>query len=116
MHGHHRCILLKGSTSDTSQLLHVSAAAEKISDMDAKGTNVSASLAANPENTHITVFVVFNELGLIDGSNPEFFLDGGNERRSLEAGTFERVKRLLELLDLVERLVKLDNSNILLTS
>lgn len=84
--------------------------------MDAQGTNVSASLAADPENTHITVFVVFNKLGFIDGSNSKLFLDGRNEGRSLEAGTFERVKCLLELLDLVKRLMEFDNSNVLLTS
>ena len=84
--------------------------------MDAKGSHVCASLAANPENAHITVFVVLNQLGLVDRSDSELLLDGGDQRWSLEAGTFERVNCLLELLDLVERLMKLDDSYVFFTS
>ena len=116
MHGHHGLVLLEGATTDTSQLLHMSTTAEKIANMDAEGTNVSTSLAAHPENTHITVLVILNQLGLVDGPNSELFLDRGDQRRSLEAGALERIKCLLQLLDLVDGLVQFDDGDVLFTS
>ena len=36
--------------------------------MDAQSTDIGSSFAADPKDSHVTVFIVLNELGLIDGS------------------------------------------------
>jgi len=84
--------------------------------VDTKGTHVSSSFAADPKDAHITVFVILNQLALIDRSDSELFLDGRDKWRALEAGSFQSVDGFLELLDLVKTLMKLNNSDVLLTS
>ena len=116
VHGHHGVVLFKSTTTDASKLLHVSAATEEVANMDTESTHVSASLTADPENSHVTVFVIFNQLRLVDRPDSELLLDGRNKGRSLEAGTFKRVKGLFKLLDLVKRLMELDDSDVLFTS
>ena len=83
--------------------------------MNTEGSNVGTSFTADPENTHVSVFIELNKFGLVDCSDSELFLDGGNQRRSLEAGTFEGVKGFLELLDLIEVLMELDDGDVLFT-
>ena len=78
---------------------------EEIADMYTEGTDVGASFAADPENTHIAVFVVLNQLCLVDRPDSELLLDGRDQGRSLEAGALKRIESLLELLDLVKRLM-----------
>ena len=84
--------------------------------MDTEGSNISTSLAWDPEDTHITLLVVLNKLKLVDVSDSEFLLDSRDQRRSLEASTSQWVESLLELLGLVKFSVKFDNSDVLLTS
>ena len=83
--------------------------------MDTHSSNVSTSLTGDPEDSHVALFVVLNELGLIDSSDSELLLDSRDKRRSLEAGTLEGVDGLLELLDLVDALMELDNGDVLFT-
>ena len=83
--------------------------------MDTKRTDVSSSFAANPEDTHITVFIILNQTALIDCSDSELFFDSRDKGRALEARTFQRVDSFLKLLDLVETLMKLDDSDVLFT-
>jgi len=113
VHGNHGLVFLEGSGTHTSELLHVSTAAEEVTQMDAEGSNVSSSFAGDPENTHVAFLVVLNEVELVDGSHTELLLDGGNKRGSLETGTSEGVEGLLDLLDLVEALMELENGNVL---
>jgi hypothetical protein len=94
----------------------VSTAAENISDVDTEGTDVGTSFARDPEDAHVTLLVVVEELGLVDGTDTELLLDGGDQRRSLENGTGESQESLFDLLDLLNMLMKLDNSNVLFTS
>jgi hypothetical protein len=47
----------------------MSTASKNISNMDAKSTNVSTSLARDPEDTHITLLIIVEELGLINGTD-----------------------------------------------
>ena len=115
MHRHHGVILLHGTTADTSQFLHVSTAAQQVTDMDAQSTDIGSSFAADPKDPHVTVFIVLNELGLINGSDTELLLDGGDQGWSLEAGALEGVKGLLELLDLIDALMELDDGDVLFT-
>ena len=94
----------------------MSTATEKVANVDTESTDVGSSLAADPEDTHITVFVVLDQLALIDGSDSQFLLDSRDQGRALEASTFQRVDCLLKLLDLVETLMELDYSNVFFTS
>lgn len=94
----------------------MSTASKEVTNMDTKGTHVSTSFTADPENSHITVFIVLNELGLVDRSDSELLLDSRDKGRSLEASTFKCVDSFLELLDLVKRLMKLNDSNVFFTS
>ena len=89
---------------------------EEIADMHTEGTDVGASFTADPENAHVTVFVVLNQLRLIDSSDSELLLDGRDQGWSLEAGALKRIESLLKLLDLVNRLMQLDNCDVFLTS
>jgi len=116
VHGDHGLVFLKSTGAGSAELLHVCATAEDISDMDTKGTNVSSSLARDPEDTHVALQIVIEKLALIDGSHTEFLLDGRDQRGSLEDGASEGEKSLLNCLNLLNMLMKLDNSNVLFTS
>ena len=84
--------------------------------MHTEGSHVGASLTADPEDAHVAVLVVLDQLRLVDGTNTELLLDGGDQGRTLEACTLEGVESLLELLDLVNALMELDDGNVLFTS
>ena len=94
----------------------MSTAPNQVADVDTEGTDVCASLAAYPEDAHVALVIVLDQLSLVDGPNTELLLDGRDERGPLEARTLERVKSFLKLLDLIEALMQLDNSNVLFTS
>lgn len=83
--------------------------------MNAKGSDVGASFAVNPDDTHVSFFVVLDETQLVDCTDAELFLDGRNERWALETGSGQGVKCLLKLLNFVKFGVQLNNSNVLLT-
>lgn len=57
--------------------------------MYTKCSNIGASLTADPEHSKTPLVVEFDKFGLIDGSNSELSLDGGNEGRALEESTAE---------------------------
>jgi len=84
--------------------------------MNAHCSYVGTSLTGNPEDTHITLFIVLYKAGLVDRSDTELFLDGGNQWRSLEKSSGEGVDCLLKLLNFVKFCVKLNNGNVLFTS
>ena len=58
--------------------------------MHAERSNVRSSFARDPEDGEMTVVVEFDEVALVDGSDSQLSLDGGNERRSLEECSGER--------------------------
>jgi len=84
--------------------------------MDAKGSNVSTSFTRDPEDSHITLFIKVEHLQLVDVTDTELLLNSGDQWRSLEASTSQRVKGLFKLLNLVELSVQFNNRNVLLTS
>ena len=84
--------------------------------MDAEGSHVGSSLAAHPEDAHVSCFIILNELNLIDRSDTKLFLDSRNERWALEAGTCESIQSFLNLLDLVNTLMELEDGHVLLSS
>jgi hypothetical protein len=69
----------------------VGADSEQKTEMNAEGTNVSSSLAADPENTQLPLVVELVQLALVDRSDTELALDGGNERGALEESSGERL-------------------------
>ena len=114
VHRDHGGVLHQRAGADTAELLHVSSTAEQVTEMHAKGTDVGASFAVNPHDTHVTSFVVLNELQLVDGANSELLLDSRDQGRALEASSGEGVEGLLKLLGLVELGVQLEDSNVFL--
>lgn len=62
VHGNHACILFESAGSNSSEFLHMGTTAEEIANMNAEGTNIGTSFARNPEDTHVALFVVLNEL------------------------------------------------------
>ena len=72
----HAAIFFQSTRSVSAEFLHVGAAAEQVSNVDAHGSNVGTSLAAHPEDAHVSFFVEFKQLSLIDCSNSKLFLDG----------------------------------------
>jgi hypothetical protein len=60
--------------------------------MYAKGTDVGSGFTAHPENTQLPLIVKLVKLALVDGSNTELALDGGNERWTLEESSGKRLK------------------------
>jgi len=94
----------------------VGAAAEDVADVNAKGTNVGTSLAADPEDTHIALLIVVEQLALINSPHTEFLLDGGDQRGSLEHGAGQLKECLFNLLHLLDVLMELDDGNVLFTS
>jgi len=53
----------------------MSTASEQVTNMDTEGSHVGASFAAHPEDAHVSVFVVLDQLRLIDGSDTELLLN-----------------------------------------
>jgi hypothetical protein len=80
--------------------------------MDTEGTNVSTSLTVNPDDTQISLLIVIEEVELVDVSHTELLLDSRDKRRSLETGTLERFKSLLQFLDFVNFAVELEYGDV----
>jgi len=92
----------------------VSTTTQKVTEMHAKSSDVSASLARNPENAEVAFVIVLNQLGFVYGSDTQLLLDGRNQRWSLETRTSQGIKGLFELFDIVQLLMELDHSDVLL--
>lgn len=85
--------------------------------MHAKRSDVGTSLAADPEDTKMTVVVELDELGLVDGSNTELSLDGRDQGRSLEQGAGEQLEDACKLcLAAGDLVVEAHNRHVLLSS
>ena len=83
--------------------------------MSTHGSDISSSLTANPENTHVSLFIELKEFSLIDGSHSELLFDSRDKWRLLEAGAGEGFESLLEVLDLVYLAMELDYSDVFFT-
>lgn len=64
--GHHTCVFFQSTRSNSSKFLHVGTTAEEVAQMNAKGSDVGASFAVNPDDTHVSFFVVLDETQLVD--------------------------------------------------
>lgn len=109
--------LVHGTTAHTTKLLHVSANAEKKTQVHTEGTDVGTGLAADPEDAQMTIVVELDKLALVDGSDTQLTFDSGDQRRTLEQSTGKRLQGLgkgsLTAWDLV---VEADDSNVFFTS
>jgi hypothetical protein len=65
--------------------------------MDTECSDVRSSFAAHPENSQMSVIVKLVELAFMDGSDTELSFDGGDQWRSLEQSTRQRLKSSSEL-------------------
>jgi hypothetical protein len=109
--------LVHGTRPHTAQLLHVGTNTEQKTQVNAKGTDVGSSLAADPEDTKLPLVVKLVELALMDGTNTELALDGGDKRGTLEESTGQGLKGARELsLAAGQLVVETDDADILLTS
>ena len=70
-------------------------ATKQVAKMDTESSYIGTSFATDPEDAHVTVLVVFDQLCLVDSPDSELLLDSGDQGWSLEAGSFERVQSLL---------------------
>ena len=87
VHGDHIIVFRHSTTSNTAQLLHVSANTENQTKVNTEGTDICSCFAGDPENTKITLFVKFNELGLMDRADTQLTLNSRNKGRALEEST-----------------------------
>jgi hypothetical protein len=84
--------------------------------VDAKSTDISTSLAADPEDTEVAVIVKLNQLALVDRSDTELTLDGRNKRGALEQSTGESLESAGKLSLAAGQLVmETDDGNIFLS-
>lgn len=89
---------------------------EQKAKMHAKGTNISSSLAAHPEHTQLPLVVKLIQLALVDRSDTQLTLDGGNEGRSLEQSTGEGLEGTRKLrLASGQLVVQADHAYVLLS-
>ena len=116
VHGDHGLVLLEGTGADTSKFLHVGAATEEVTEMDAESTDVGTSLTGDPHNSEVSLLIVLDELQVIDSPDAELLLDSGDQWWPLEAGTGQLLQSSLDLLDLVDALMQLEHSNVFFTS
>lgn len=108
--------LVHGTGAHTTQLLHVGTDTEQQTQVHTQGTDISTSLAADPENTEVAVVVELDELALVDGSDTELTLDGRDQGRALEQSTSQGLEGAGELsLATGQLVVEADDSNVFLS-
>lgn len=117
MEGDQALGLVHGTTANTSKLLHVAADTEKKTQVNAEGSDIGTGLAADPEDTQVSVIVELDELALVDGSDTELTLDGRDQGGTLEQRTGESLESAGELsLATGQLVVEADDSHVLLSS
>lgn len=84
--------------------------------VDTEGTDVGTSLTADPEDTKVALIVELVVLALVNGTDTELALDGGDERRALEESTGQGLQSAGKLsLATGDLVVETDHANVLLT-
>ena len=113
MHGNQVLVLVKRTTTDTSELLHVTTSPGEEPKVNTKCTDVRTGLAADPKDAQRPLLVKLDQRGLVYGSNAQLPLDGTDERWSLEQSPCQRLDRLRDLGLLLDATVKLDDGDVL---
>jgi hypothetical protein len=94
----------------------VRADTEQKTQVHAKRTDVGSSLAADPEDTEVALIVEFVELGLVDGTDTELALDGGDQGWALEERAGEGLEGAGQLgLATGELVVETDDADVFLS-
>jgi len=81
----------------------------------AKSTYISTGFATNPEDGHLLLFIELDEFALVDCSDSQVALDGGDDWRSLKQGTAHCLQGLGNLFSVLNRTVETNNTNVLFT-
>lgn len=116
MESDHVVVLGHGTRPDTAELLHVGTNTQKQTQVDTESTDIGTGLTAHPEDTEVAVVVELVQLALVDGTDTELTLDGGDERGTLEEGTGEGLESAGELgLAAGDLVVQADDADILLS-
>ena len=87
-----------------------------VTEMDALSSDVSTSFAGNVEDSHVLLGVEIKKFGPVDGSDSQSLGNSGDERGSLEDGTFELTESSLELGLGLNDAMELEDSNVLFSS
>lgn len=88
---------------------------EQQTKVNAERSNVSASLAADPEDCQVAVIIELEQLGLVDSSDAQLSLDRGDEWWSLKEGTSQGLDGCRQLLDVCQAVMKAEYRNVLLS-
>lgn len=84
--------------------------------MNTECSDISSGLAANPEDSQVTIIIEFVKLALMNGTDAELSLDGRNQRRPLEESSSQGLECPCELgLASWEFIVKTDDAYIFLS-
>lgn len=109
----HPLALIHSSAPDTAQLLHVGTNTEQQSQMHTQSSDVCTSLTAHPEHAQLPFIIELVELALMDRSDTQLTLDGGNQGRSLEQGSSKGLKGARKLrLTAWNLVMKSDNTDV----
>lgn len=108
--------LVHGTTAYTAQFLHVSTNTEQKTQVHAECTDIGSSLTADPEDTEVAVVVELDQLALVNGTDTQLTLDGGDQRRALEEGTGQGLEGTGELGLAARQLVVESNDGDILLS
>jgi hypothetical protein len=97
MKSHEAIVLVHSSTSYTPKFLHVSTDTKQKTQVNAKSSNISSSLAADPEHAKVSIIVELVEFAFVDRSDTKLTLDSRDQRRPLEESASQGLKSSLEL-------------------
>lgn len=116
VHGDHGLVLLHGSGSDSSELLHMGTNIQVVTEVNTLSSDISSGFARNVEDSHVLLSVEIEKFGPVDSSNSQSLGDSGDKRGSLEDGTLQLGESSLELGLSFDGSVKLEDSNVLFSS
>lgn len=117
MQSDHVVLLIHSPAANTAEFLHVRTDSKEQTQVHAEGTNVGTRLAANPEHTEMSVVIKLQQLTLVDCSDTQLALDGGDERRTLEERAGQSLQRASELgLSARDLVMQADDAHVLLSS
>lgn len=115
MHCNNVVVLAQCSRPDSPQLLHVTSHAQQETQVDTQCPDVCSCLTADPEDGQVPLVVKLQQLGLVDGPDPQLTLHGRDERGPLEEGSGQGIDGLRQLLDILEGVVQPEYCHVLLT-
>ena len=83
--------------------------------MHTQRADVGARLATHPEHAQLVLWIVLDQLALVDRADTQLTLHGCDQRRTLEQGARQLLQRLLQSHLALDRVVETHDRNVLLT-